>query len=137
MLPILEDSVLAQRAAEGRFSVHDLLLYSAISSAGLDLIPIPGKTEPDEIAAILLDLAALAISSSKPMGARLLPIPGRAVGEKVTFEGERLASSRILPVKNLGIQNLFEQNSFLSLQPVPGKQRSRSEVYPPLTNAKP
>jgi len=132
MLPVLEDSVLAQRAAEGSFSVHDLLLYSAISSAGLDLIPIPGNTEPDEIAAILLDMAALAISSSKPMSARLLPIPNRAVGEKVSFDIEGLAGSRILPVKNLGIRNLFEQNSFLTLHPVPGKQRTNSEIYPTL-----
>ncbi len=130
MLPILEDTVLAQRAAEGRFSVNDLLLYSAVSSAGLDIVPIPGNTDPNEMAALYLDMAALAISVGRPMTARLMPMPGLAVGEKVNLNLHNLASSRVLPVKNLGIQRLFEQNSFLTLEPLPAKKRSNSEIYP-------
>ena len=82
MLPVLEDEVLAQRAAEGRFSVNDLLLYSAVCGTGLDTVPIPGSTTPDEMAAIFLDMATLAIALDKPLTARLMPIPGLAVGRK-------------------------------------------------------
>lgn len=128
-LPVLEDSVLAQRAAEGRFSVHDLLLYSAICGAGLDIIPIPGNTPPDEMGAIFLDLAALAITVGRPMSARLVPVPGLAVGEKVSFDLERLATGRILPVKNMGAQKLFEQNSFLTLAQLSPRRRTKSETY--------
>jgi uncharacterized protein (UPF0210 family) len=115
MLPVLEDEVLAQRAAEGRFSVNDLLLYSAVCGTGLDTVPIPGNTSPDEMAAIFLDLAALAITLSKPLTARLMPIPGLAVGQKVSFDFEYFASSRVLPVKNLGASRLFQRSSFFNL----------------------
>jgi hypothetical protein len=114
MLPVLEDETLAQRAAEGRFSVNDLLLYSAVCGTGLDTIPIPGATSPEEIAAIFLDMAAMSVSLHKPLTARLMPIPGLAVGQKVNFDFEYFASSRVLPVKNLGSARLFQKSSFLS-----------------------
>jgi uncharacterized protein len=40
MQPILEDSVLAKRAAEGTLTVKDALLYSAVCGTGLDTVPI-------------------------------------------------------------------------------------------------
>lgn len=115
MLPVLEDEVLAQRAADGRFSVNDLLLYSAVCGTGLDTVPIPGNTSADEMAAIFLDMAALAVALDKPLTARLMPIPGLAVGQKVSFDFEYFASSRVLPVKNLGAARLFQKSSFFNL----------------------
>jgi hypothetical protein len=115
MLPLLEDSVLAKRVDEGCFSINDLLLYSAVCGTGLDTIPIPGNTHPDEMAAIYVDMAALALALHKPLTARLMPVPGLAVGEKVDFDFEYFASSRVMPVKNLGASRLFEQGSFFSI----------------------
>jgi uncharacterized protein (UPF0210 family) len=115
MLPVLEDSILAQRAAEGRFSVHNLLLYAAVCGTGLDTVPIPGNTSVDEMGAIFLDMASLAVSLGKPLTARLMPIPGKAVGQKVSFDFEYFASSRVLPVKNLGTERIFRGGSFLKL----------------------
>ena len=117
MLPVLEDSVLARRAEEGSFSVNDLLLYSAVCGTGLDTVPIPGNTSPEEIGAIFLDVAALAVSLGKPLTARLMPMPGLAVGEKVTFDFEYFASSRVLPVRNMGATRLFQRSSFFKLTP--------------------
>jgi hypothetical protein len=125
MLPVLEDNVLAQRAAEGRFSVHDLLLYSAVCGTGLDTIPIPGNTTPDEMGAILLDMASLALMGGKPLTARLMPIPDLAVGEEVSFDFEYFANSRVLPVKNMGAERLFEQTSFLNLEPLARRRPRR------------
>ncbi len=130
MLPVLEDTVLAKRAAEGRFSVHDLLLYSAVCGTGLDTVPIPGSTQPEEIAAIFLDLAALAMTLNKPLTARLMPMPGLAVGQKVSFDFEYFAESCVLPVKNLGAESLFERSSFLKLDSFRMDNKSKSGVYP-------
>ncbi len=47
-MPLLEDSVLAERAAEGSLSVKDLLLYSAVCGTGLDTIPLPGDTTAEQ-----------------------------------------------------------------------------------------
>ena len=53
-LPVLEDAVLARRAAEGTLTVKDLLLYSAVCGTGLDTVPLPGDTTPGQVAALLL-----------------------------------------------------------------------------------
>jgi uncharacterized protein (UPF0210 family) len=102
---------------------HHLLLYSAVCGTGLDTIPIPGNTSPDEIGAIFLDLGALAIALNKPLTARLMPIPGKAVGQKISFDFEYFANSCVLPVKNLGARSLFERNSFFELTPIKSPRR--------------
>ncbi|MCD6424774.1 MAG: DUF711 family protein, partial [Anaerolineales bacterium] len=61
MLPVLEDSVLAERAAGGSLTVKDLLLYSAVCGTGLDTVPLPGDISADQISSILVDLAVLSL----------------------------------------------------------------------------
>lgn len=96
MLPVLEDSVLAARAGEGSYDLHSLLLYSAVCGTGLDTVPLPGDTDADTLAALLLDVAALALRLDKPLTARLMPVPGKAAGETTTFDFPFFANSAIL-----------------------------------------
>ena len=88
MLPVLEDSVLAARAADGSLSLKDLLMYSAVCGTGLDTIPLPGDINTDQISAVLIDLAALSLRLNKPLTARLMPIPGKKAGELTEFDFE-------------------------------------------------
>ena len=67
MLPVLEDSVLVARSMEGSFSVKDLLMYSAVCGTGLDTVPLPGDINEKEIAALLIDIAALSLRLDKPL----------------------------------------------------------------------
>ncbi len=46
MMPVLEDTRLAQLWAEGALSMDQLLAYSAVCGTGLDTIPLPGKFPP-------------------------------------------------------------------------------------------
>lgn len=96
MQPVLEDSVLAQRAAEGTLTIKDLLLYSAVCGTGLDTVPLPGDTGSGQIAALLLDLSAMALRLNKPLTARLMPIPGKKAGERTSFEFGFFANSRVM-----------------------------------------
>jgi uncharacterized protein (UPF0210 family) len=100
MLPVLEDSRLALRAAEGALSVKDLLLFSAVCGAGLDTVPLPGDTSADELAGILLDVAVLAQRLGKPLTARLMPVPGKSAGDPTDFRFAYFANSRVLPVQS-------------------------------------
>ncbi len=86
-------------------TVDDLLQYSAVCGTGLDTVPIPGDTRPEQMAAIFLDLAALAVTLNKPLTARLMPIPGKVAGDKVSFDFEYFAEGTVLPVKSLGPKN--------------------------------
>ena len=96
MLPVLEDPVLAQRAAEGRYGISELLLYSSVCGTGLDVVPLPGDTPVEKLAAIIADVAALATKYHKPLSARLFPIPGKQAGEKVSFTNPYLTESVVM-----------------------------------------
>jgi uncharacterized protein (UPF0210 family) len=98
MLPLLEDSTLAARGADGSLTLTDLLLYSAVCGTGLDTLPLPGDTSVEQIQAILLDLAALALRLNKPLTARLMPIPGKKAGDPTEFGFEYFANSKVLAV---------------------------------------
>ncbi len=98
MLPILEDSVLAERSADGLISVNDLLTYSAVCGTGLDTIPLPGDTAVEVMAAVLMDVSAMALRLDKPLTARLMPLPGKAAGDEVNIDFEYFASSRVMKV---------------------------------------
>lgn len=117
MLPVLEDSILARRAASGNLSVTDLMLYSAVCGTGLDTVPLPGDTSEEQLYAILIDLAMLALRLNKPLTARLMPIPGKAAGEATDFDFSYFANSRILPVEAEPLQGLFDSSEIVAVQP--------------------
>ena len=114
MLPVLEDSVLAQRAAEGSYTVNDLLLYSAVCSSGLDVIPLPGDTTLEQLTGLLLDVATLAVSLNKPLTARLMPLPGLKAGDQTTFDLEYFTNTTVLPLKDQAGPAIFEKGLFYS-----------------------
>src|SRR5713101_5291928 len=96
MLPVLEDPVLAKRAAEGRYSVRELLLYSSVCGTGLDVVPLAGDTSANELAALIRDVAALSTKLHKPLSARLFPLPGKKAGERAEFNNPFLTSSVVM-----------------------------------------
>lgn len=98
MFPVLEDRLLAQRAAAGQVTVNDLLSYAAVCGTGLDTIPLPGDINQDTLTGLLLDVAALAVRLDKPLTARLLPMPGLAGGDPVSIDLPQLAAGRVLAV---------------------------------------
>lgn len=100
MQPVLEDSVLAKRAAEGTLTVKDALLYSAVCGTGLDTVPLPGDTAADEIAPLLLDLCALSLRLDKPLTARLMPVPGKQAGDATEFDFAFFANSRVMRLES-------------------------------------
>ncbi|MCI0393908.1 MAG: DUF711 family protein [Chloroflexi bacterium] len=108
MLPVLEDSVLALRASQGRLALSDLLSYSAVCGVGLDTIPLPGDVSQATLAGILLDVAALAVRLDKPLTARLMPLPGLAAGDPVHFDFPYFADSRVMPAPGPGVSGLLQ-----------------------------
>jgi uncharacterized protein (UPF0210 family) len=98
MLPVLEDPVLARRAAEGRYTVSELLLYSSVCGTGLDVVPLPGDTSVEALTAVIADVGALAAKYTKPLSARLFPVPGKKAGDMVSFDNPYLTNSVVMPL---------------------------------------
>lgn len=117
MLPVLEDSILARRAGEGRLAVNDLLLYSAVCGTGLDTIPLSGDITREQLGSILMDVAALAVRLGKPLTARLMPIPGKVAGDKTDFDFNFFANSRVMHLDAQSLKPPITQSQSISLTP--------------------
>ena len=96
MLPVLEDPVLAKRAAEGRYSVRELLLYSSVCGIAFDVVPLADDTPVNQLAALIRDVAALSTKLHKPFSARLFLIPGKKAGDHAEFDNPFLTSSVVM-----------------------------------------
>ncbi|MEQ8809200.1 MAG: DUF711 family protein [Imperialibacter sp.] len=100
MLPVIEDKVLAQRANENRYTVQELLLFSSVSGTGLDVIPLAGSTSAATVERIFTDVASLSLKyTNKALSARLFLIPGKKVGDKVTFDNPYLTAAKVMRVE--------------------------------------
>jgi uncharacterized protein (UPF0210 family) len=98
MIPIMEDNVLARRWSEGTFTLDSILAYSAVCAGGVDTLPLAGDVSEDQIVRILGDVAWLAFRWNKPLAARLLPAPGKRVGDQTEFSGGILVKTTIQPL---------------------------------------
>jgi len=116
MQPVLEDSVLAQRAAEGTLTIKDAMLYSAVCGTGLDTIPLAGDTTAEQISPLLLDLSALAMRLDKPLTARLMPIPGKKAGDATEFDFGFFANSRVMALDSAPLNMPLGGNESFSIK---------------------
>jgi uncharacterized protein len=116
MQPMLEDSVLAKRAAEGILSIKDALLYSAVCGTGLDTIPLPGDTTVEQLVPLLLDLSALAIRLNKPLTARLMPIPGKKAGDDTNFDFGFFSNSKVMALDSMPLNSPFTGPEVLQIK---------------------
>jgi uncharacterized protein (UPF0210 family) len=127
MLPVLEDSRLARRAAEDALHVSDLLMCSAVCGTGLDTIPLPGDVSQGKLAAVLMDIGALALRLDKQLTARLMPLPGKHAGDPVSFDFDYFANSCVLDIDGDDAAGLLSQEEDVDIRPLPGfSQTSRS-----------
>lgn len=115
MQPVLEDSVLAKRAAEGTLTIKDALLYSAVCGTGLDTVPLPGDTAAEEMTPLLLDLCALALRLDKPLTARLMPVPGKKAGDVTEFDFGFFANSKVMKLESESLQGHLAENGLIKL----------------------
>jgi uncharacterized protein (UPF0210 family) len=105
-VPVSEDLNISESAAAGHLSIEKLEAITSVCSVGLDMVPIPGDTTEDTIAAIIADEMAIGVINKKTTATRLIPVPGKKAGERAWFGG-LLGESVILPVNNARGANPF------------------------------
>ncbi len=95
MIPVMEDEVLARRWSQGAFTLDSILSWSAVCAGGVDTLPLAGDTSEDQLARIIGDVAWLAFKWNKPLGARLMPSPGRSAGQMTAFTASGIVNTKI------------------------------------------
>ena len=86
-IPVSEDEGMIAAAREGTLNIDKLEAMTCVCSVGLDMIAVPGDTPAETLSAILADEAAIGMINNKTTAVRLIPAPGRDVGDTVEIGG--------------------------------------------------
>lgn len=96
-IPVSEDAGMIAAAKAGYLTIEKLEAMTCVCSVGLDMIAVPGDTTAETISAIIADEAAIGMVNCKTTAVRLIPVPGKSVGDMVEFGG-LLGEAPIIPV---------------------------------------
>ncbi len=86
-IPVSEDAGMISAVKCGALSLDKLEAMTCVCSVGLDMIVIPGDTSASTISAIIADEAAIGMINNKTTAVRIIPAPGKKVGDVVEFGG--------------------------------------------------
>lgn len=86
-IPVMEDHALAKAVKDGTLTLEKLEAMTAVCSVGLDMILLPGDTTAATLCGMIMDEAAIGIINRKTTAVRLIPVPGKKVGDTVDFGG--------------------------------------------------
>jgi uncharacterized protein (UPF0210 family) len=105
-IPVSEDAGMIEAVRAGALTLEKLEAWTSVCSVGIDMVAVPGSTSAETIAAIIADEMAIGVMNNKTTAVRIIPVPGREVGDLVEFGG-LLGSAPIMPV------NRFSSDQFI------------------------
>ncbi|MDQ3254368.1 MAG: DUF711 family protein, partial [Acidobacteriota bacterium] len=73
-----------------------------------DMVAVPGSTPAETIAAIIADEMAIGVVNHKTTAVRIIPVPGREVGDIVEFGG-LLGSAPVMPVNGFACADFIRR----------------------------
>jgi len=86
-IPVSEDEGMIEAVRKGSITLEKLEAMTCVCSVGLDMIAIPGDTSETTISGIIADEMAIGMVNNKTTAVRVIPVPGKTVGEWVEFGG--------------------------------------------------
>ena len=96
-IPVSEDAGMIKAAQSGALTLEKLEAMTCVCSVGLDMIAVPGDTPWETLSAIIADEAAIGVINTKTTAVRIIPAPGKKVGDRVDFGG-LLGSAPVMPL---------------------------------------
>ena len=99
-IPVSEDEGMIKAAQKGHITIDKLEAMTSVCSVGLDMIAVPGETSAEVISGMIADECAIGISNNKTTAVRVIPVPGKSVGDLVDYGG-LLGAAPIMPISQL------------------------------------
>ena len=96
-IPVSEDEGMIAAAQAGTLTIDKLEAMTCVCSVGLDMIAVPGDTPAETLSAIIADEAAIGMINNKTTAVRIIPAPGKHVGDMVEMGG-LLGSAPVMAV---------------------------------------
>jgi len=107
-IPVSEDAGMIRAVEEGALSLEKLEAMTSVCSVGIDMVAVPGNTEASTISALIADEAAIGMINNKTTAVRIIPAPGKKIGDKVEFGG-LLGTAPVMPISNIGNERLINR----------------------------
>ncbi|HOP05835.1 MAG TPA: PFL family protein [candidate division Zixibacteria bacterium] len=105
-IPVSEDAGMIRAVEAGALSLEKLEAMTAVCSVGLDMVAVPGDTPAETIAGIIADECAIGVVNHKTTAVRIIPVPGKMVGQSAEYGG-LLGTAPIQPVSKFSSRNFI------------------------------
>lgn len=107
-IPVSEDEGMIVAVKAGSINLEKLEAMTCVCSVGLDMIAIPGDTPDTTISGIIADEMAIGMVNNKTTAVRVIPVPGKTVGDWAEFGG-LLGGAPILPVSKFSCADFINR----------------------------
>jgi len=96
-IPVSEDRGMVEAVRAGALSLEKLEAMTAVCSVGLDMVAVPGWVPAETLSALIADEIAIGVVNNKTTAVRIIPVPGKDVGETVELGG-LLGTAPVMPI---------------------------------------
>ncbi|MDR0293222.1 MAG: PFL family protein [Oscillospiraceae bacterium] len=100
-IPVSEDHGMIEAARLGALTLEKLEAMTCVCSVGLDMVAVPGDTSAETLSGIIADEMAIGMINNKTTAVRIIPVPGKTVGDTAEFGG-LLGRAPVMPVNSFG-----------------------------------
>ncbi len=107
-IPVSEDASMIEAARVGALTLEKLEAWTSVCSVGIDMVAVPGSTSAETLSAIIADEMAIGVMNNKTTAVRIIPVPGKVVGEMVEFGG-LLGTAPIMAVNTFGCADFIRR----------------------------
>ena len=107
-IPVSEDEGMIAAAEKGVLTLDKLEAMTCVCSVGLDMIAVPGNTTAETISAIIADEAAIGMINNKTTAVRIIPAPGKNVGDSIEMGG-LLGTAPVMPIHAAGSSDFINR----------------------------
>jgi uncharacterized protein (UPF0210 family) len=97
-----------EAARKGALTLEKLEAMTSVCSVGLDMVAVPGDTSAETVAAIIADEMAIGVMNNKTTAVRIIPVPGKDVGDTVEFGG-LLGTAPVMPVNKFACADFIRR----------------------------
>jgi hypothetical protein len=111
-IPVSEDAAMIDAVRVGALTLEKLEAWTSVCSVGLDMIAVPGATSAETIAAIIADEMAIGVTNSKTTAVRIIPAPGKVVGDMVEFGG-LLGTAPVMAVNSFNCADFIRRGGHI------------------------
>ncbi len=111
-IPVSEDEGMIAGVKAGSLTLEKLEAMTAVCSVGIDMVAVPGDTPASTISAMIADEAAIGMVNNKTTAVRVIPVPGKTVGDTVEFGG-LLGTAPIMPVNPASSEIFVKRGGFI------------------------